>query len=309
MDNKDYYKDFVNYLWEAERILNEYETALFYEGLGELEIKELKSELNRFRKIVFMLNKTLSVHIENKNIYRKMYRSSVTESEACKNNEKYLYFVNAIDYDKYLLREFNDILIRMQKIVDSVTCVCVIEDDRDFVRNASSLLHLVSSNNHSNSHILKISDDAYLFNCQFHNEKTPSMRVNNNSNRILCYGCGKEINIFEYLMDYESLDFEHALYLVAAINNIDLPNNPYSLDHQLVKYYQSAYNLRRFKARLESGYSRAKKRRKTLNNYLALKKYEQGFKTIERIKNREMIANKKEGKKRLILEMPNFESR
>ncbi|MCH5167785.1 MAG: hypothetical protein J1F35_07885 [Erysipelotrichales bacterium] len=148
-----------------------------------------------------------------------------------------------------------------------------------------------------------MSDDSFFFCCHFHNEGTPSMRINSHTNKLYCYGCGMSEDIFGYVMQYHNLSYKNAKNLIAAISNIELPNNPYSNDAELVKYYQSAYNLRRFKTILDIGVKRANPKPKTLYNYLALKKCEQGYKILDRIKDNKILKQTNNIYKSLRLEI------
>ena len=293
----NYFLEFSNFIQDAELTLNEYEVALFYDGLDVSDLKEINAILNRLRQLKYKYKLHLDSHISK--------RASFSKKD---NRENYLYWKNVIQYDKYLHKELDDIMVRLYKIASSITKACVKIKERDFILENSSLLHLVSSNNHSKANIKRISDDAFLFNCQFHNESTSSMRVNSHSNTICCYGCGIKLNIFEYLREYEHIDYDHAKALLAAINNLDIPNELYSRDDEIVKHYQSAYNLRRYKARLTKGYKRASHKAKSLNNYLAMEKFNQSFATIERIKSGKVLKQNTEVQKKLKLEMPDFDT-
>lgn len=129
------------------------------------------------------------------------------------------------------------------------------------------------------------------------------MRINSHTNKLYCYGCGMSEDIFGYVMQYHNLSYKNAKNLIAAISNIELPNNPYSNDAELVKYYQSAYNLRRFKTILDIGVKRANPKPKTLYNYLALKKCEQGYKILDRIKDNKILKQTNNIYKSLRLEI------
>ena len=297
------------YIIYADTLLNDYEVALFYQGLGHDDLNTLKHELKGLSQIQYDFKNIFREHIKKRNFYKKyLSNPKVGKVERQEFEESYSYFESVVSYEKYLHDELNDVMVRLQKIADAISDTCENKSEKEFIKENSSLLHLVSSNNHSKANIKRVSDDAYLFNCQFHHERTPSMRVNSHTNKILCYGCGIELDIYEYVMQVHNIDFMQAKYLLAAINNIYLPNNPYSKNHPEVKHYQSAYNLRRYNTRLVTGSRRAKHKPKTLNNYLAMQKYTQEFKKIERIKSKEMITRNKKLNKCLKLEMPEFEN-
>lgn len=306
---KRQFDELREYIINADNLLNDYQIAIFYQGLGLDDLRILKHELYCLSQIQFYFGSIFKEHVRARGFYKKyLYNPKIGVYERQKFQKSYFYYKSVVSYEKYLHNELNDIMIRIQKIVDAISDSCEINSEKEFIKRNSSLLHLVSSNNHSKANIKRVSDDAYLFNCQFHHEGTPSMRVNSHSNKILCYGCGIELDIYEYVMKMHNIDFLHAKYLLAAINNIYLPNNPYSNDDEEVKYYQNAYNLRRYKKRLATGLKRAKGKPKTLNNYLAMQKYTQEFNTIERIKSKEVLTRDKTISRCLKIEMPEFDS-
>lgn len=58
--------------------------------------------------------------------------------------------------------------------------------------------------------------------CPFHNEKTPSFFVSNERNSYYCFGCGKGGDIFNFIEEFEGLDFKGALKLLAEKANVSL---------------------------------------------------------------------------------------
>lgn len=58
--------------------------------------------------------------------------------------------------------------------------------------------------------------------CPFHNEKTPSFFVSNERNSYYCFGCGKGGDIFNFVEEFEGLDFKGALKLLAEKANVSL---------------------------------------------------------------------------------------
>lgn len=51
--------------------------------------------------------------------------------------------------------------------------------------------------------------------CPFHNEKTPSFIVSEDIQHYRCFGCGKSGDIFNFIMDYEGVEFSEALKILA----------------------------------------------------------------------------------------------
>lgn len=58
--------------------------------------------------------------------------------------------------------------------------------------------------------------------CPFHNEKSPSFRVNDDKKFFYCFGCNKGGNILNFLQDYKSIGFLDALEEIASEYNIKL---------------------------------------------------------------------------------------
>ncbi len=64
--------------------------------------------------------------------------------------------------------------------------------------------------------------------CPFHNEKTPSFNVSPAKGIYKCFGCGKAGNVVNFVMEYEHLDYIHALKFLAEKYRIDWPEREIS---------------------------------------------------------------------------------
>ena len=62
---------------------------------------------------------------------------------------------------------------------------------------------------------LKKAGKNYSGVCPFHNEKTPSFMVSPEIQRYKCFGCGKSGDIFNFIQEIETLDFNEALKKLA----------------------------------------------------------------------------------------------
>lgn len=277
----------ANVLEEIDNATKELEVKMFIEGLDATDLKSIESYLKGIYTIDYSIKSTISSHI----------------CTQCKEKRYY----DEIKYQKYLLRCAGEIGIKLKKLQTVLKKSLGKYDKKSFVKDNSSLLHLVSTNNHSNKHIRKVSDDSYFYNCQFHIERRPSMQVKNNKNRLFCYGCGSDLNVFEYLMIIEKVNFEDAFCLLAEINKINVAGNPFKSSDEIVKKYTSYEALRRYENRVLAGERRAISKNRTLNNYLALEKYNREKATIARIRKNEYIEIPEyEKQKRLILTIPTF---
>ncbi len=61
--------------------------------------------------------------------------------------------------------------------------------------------------------------------CPFHNEKTPSFYVFNNTNSFYCFGCGAGGDVITFIMKAENLDYRDALEFLAQKAGITIPND------------------------------------------------------------------------------------
>ncbi|MFH1577769.1 MAG: DNA primase [Candidatus Omnitrophota bacterium] len=59
--------------------------------------------------------------------------------------------------------------------------------------------------------------------CPFHHEKTPSFMVNPQKQIYHCFGCQKGGNAFNFLMEYERMDFIEAVKTLASKAGVELP--------------------------------------------------------------------------------------
>lgn len=59
--------------------------------------------------------------------------------------------------------------------------------------------------------------------CPFHNEKTPSFTVNETTQWYKCFGCGKGGDVFSFIMEQQSVDFPHAIHILADRCGVIIP--------------------------------------------------------------------------------------
>jgi DNA primase len=67
--------------------------------------------------------------------------------------------------------------------------------------------------------------------CPFHGEKTPSFTVSEEMQIYKCFGCGKAGDIFNFLEEYEKIDFREALEELAKLAGVTLVKSSF-IDHQ-----------------------------------------------------------------------------
>jgi DNA primase len=91
------------------------------------------------------------------------------------------------------------------------------EEEISQVRNATDLVALIGSRV-----VLKQRRQDFWGCCPFHNEKTPSFKVDPTSQFYHCFGCGESGDVFTYTMKTENVDFPDAVRLLAQRANIQL---------------------------------------------------------------------------------------
>lgn len=92
-------------------------------------------------------------------------------------------------------------------------------DDEDIrrVREATDLVSLVS-----NRVVLKQKGRLFWGCCPFHGEKTPSFKIDPDTQLWHCFGCGKGGDVFGYVMESENMEFPEAVAELADRAHIEL---------------------------------------------------------------------------------------
>lgn len=76
--------------------------------------------------------------------------------------------------------------------------------------------------------VLRKAGATYTGLCPFHQEKTPSFRVNREKQIFKCFGCGAGGNAFEFYKKYHSLEFKDALREMANKTGVELDFKEYN---------------------------------------------------------------------------------
>lgn len=75
--------------------------------------------------------------------------------------------------------------------------------------------------------------------CPFHDDTNPSMSVSSDKQIYKCFSCGASGNVFNFVMDYEHVDFKEALSILAKKAGITLNNvNINKKENKYDKYYK-----------------------------------------------------------------------
>lgn len=94
------------------------------------------------------------------------------------------------------------------------------DEDKERVRQATNFLELVSETVE-----LRQRGQEFWGCCPFHDEKTPSFKVNPQTGLWYCFGCSQGGDIFDYVQRREHLEFLDALRYLAERAHIELHDN------------------------------------------------------------------------------------
>lgn len=110
------------------------------------------------------------------------------------------------------------------------------------VRAASDIVDIVSDYVR-----LKKRGSNYFGLCPFHHEKTPSFSVNPSMGIYKCFGCSKGGNVFQFVMEMESIGFPETVRMLAERAGIPLPEQ--EEEREEASEIESIYHALRFAAR------------------------------------------------------------
>ena len=99
--------------------------------------------------------------------------------------------------NEFYFNWLNDLYKRFISIRDIAYANCNIPLGY-YLNEQASITHLVYTNNKC-SNIKLYSDSGFIFLCQFHQEKTPSLGVRENFGHGYCFGCGSSFHAVHYL--------------------------------------------------------------------------------------------------------------
>ena len=93
----------------------------------------------------------------------------------------------------------------------------VSDDDIQKVREASDIVSLFGERQQ-----LRQRGRDFWCCCPFHNERTPSCKIDPNTQLWHCFGCGEGGDVFSYVMKTEDLSFGEAIHFLADRAHIDI---------------------------------------------------------------------------------------
>jgi len=68
--------------------------------------------------------------------------------------------------------------------------------------------------------------------CPFHQEKTPSFYVNSGKQQFYCFGCGAGGSVFQFIQQYENIDFPEAVRRLANRAGIMIIENEFNIEDE-----------------------------------------------------------------------------
>ena len=106
-------------------------------------------------------------------------------------------------------------------------------DLKEEIKNSIKLSEVIGKN----LSLKKRDNNNYLALCPFHKEKTPSFNISDDKGFYHCFGCGKNGDIFNYLMETENLSFLEALKKLADLANIHTNKQNYFVDPKITNRF------------------------------------------------------------------------
>jgi DNA primase len=91
------------------------------------------------------------------------------------------------------------------------------QDSKDRVRDAADIVEIVSAYTD-----LQQRGQDYWGNCPFHEERTPSFKVNPRDKLYYCFGCEAKGDVFGFVQEKEGLDFPQAVESLAERYGVEL---------------------------------------------------------------------------------------
>lgn len=79
--------------------------------------------------------------------------------------------------------------------------------------------------------------------CPFHNEKTPSFKVDSSRGTYHCFGCGESGDVFSFVQKQEGLSFIESVQKLAGMANVELRNTVSRFHQQRQRLYELMANL------------------------------------------------------------------
>ena len=113
---------------------------------------------------------------------------------------------------------------------------------------------------------LKKRGNTYVGLCPFHNEKTPSFTVYENTQSFYCFGCGAGGDSVSFMRKIENLDYIDAVKLLAQRAGMQMPDDGY--DDSISKKRRTILQIKRETAKFYHAYMMSEQGKIGLQYYL-----------------------------------------
>ncbi len=264
-----------------DRLLTQYFIILYSVGLDREDYKEISKIVRELDKI------RSSIHYN--------YFEYVRRKKHLLNGEYFVFgkdlsaeYINIRDSRKEYLDEVENIRGYFEKLLELIRTNIKPSTIENYLQEEVSITHLVFTNN-IHPKINLCSSDSFMFLCQYHAEKTPSLRVANYRGYGMCLGCGWTFRVLDYLKYVERLSNWEAVSLLAKVYMIDIKDNIINEDSKLVQKYRNSLLSHEYRRLLDRAYERTCAKENNITNSLAVARFKRDFATIDRIRRGEHI--------------------
>lgn len=165
------------------------------------------------------------------------------------------------------------------------------------VREANNIVDVISS------YLPLVKKGKNFFGvCPFHDDNNPSMSVSYDKQIYKCFSCGASGNVFNFVMDYEHVDFKEALNILAKRAGISIGNINISSQNKYDKYYKMYdFSLKFYQNNINSSYGKDAKEylyKRGINDEL-IKHFKIGLSLLEKDKLTKILLEKDYTKKEM----------
>lgn len=268
-------------LYYYDALLTQYYSILYSIGLDRNDYKEIS-------KIVRELDQIRSEAYHSYFEYERLNKQLLNGDHIVFGRNLKAEYINIRDSRKEYLDEVENIRGHFEKILELIRNNIKPSTIEEYLQEEVSITHLVFTNNR-HPKIMLSSSDSFMFLCQYHVEKTPSLRVVNYRGYGKCFGCGSTFSVLSYLKHMEKLSSMEASSLLSKVYMIDIKDNIISEDSELVQKYRSSLLSTEYRRLLERAYERTGEKEDSITNSLALAKFKKDFATIDRVSRGEHI--------------------
>lgn len=158
------------------------------------------------------------------------------------------------------------------------------------IRSASDIVDIISS-------YLPLTKKGknYFGVCPFHDDTNPSMSVSKEKQIYKCFSCGASGNVFNFIMDYEHVDFKEALSILAKRAGIAFDNKNVKTTNKYDKYYNMYdISLKMYQNNLNSSFGKSAKEylfKRGINEEI-IKTFKIGLSTSDKTNLTKILNNK-----------------